>query len=52
MTNDRKQERIDKFNRHKKKKESNKFLEGKFKAPKKRNKYKLNINDINNIEEN
>ena len=42
MTNDRKQERIEKFNRHKKKKEHNKFAEGKFKAPKKRNKYKLN----------
>ena len=46
-----KQERIEKFNRHKKKKEHTKFAEGKFKAPKKRSKYKLNINDINNIEE-
>ena len=52
MTNDRKQERIEKFNRHKKKKEHSKFAEGKFKAPKKRNKYKLNINEIINIEEN
>ena len=51
MTNERKQERIEKFNRHKKKKEHTKFAEGKFKAPKKRSKYKLNINDINNIEE-
>ncbi len=52
MTSDRKQERIDKFNRHKKKKTDQRFTEGKFKAPKKRNKYKLNTQDLNNLEEN
>lgn len=50
MMNDRKKERLEKFSRHKRRK----YEEGgneKIKPIKKRNKYKLNINDINLIDE-
>ena len=50
MMNDRKQERLEKFSRHKRKKYEEK-VDGKYKPIKKRNKYKLNVNDLNNIDE-
>ena len=50
MMNDRKRERLEKFSRHKKKKYEERDSE-KYKPIKKRNKYKLNINDLNDIEE-
>lgn len=48
--NDRKRERLEKFSRHKRKKYEVKN-EDKLKPIKKRNKYKLNINDLNDIDE-
>lgn len=50
MMNDRKQERLEKFSRHKRKKHEEKN-EARFKPLKKRNKYKLNINDLNVIDD-
>jgi len=50
MINDRKRERLEKFTRHKRKKYEEP-VDNKFKPIKKRNKYKLNINDLNNIDE-
>jgi hypothetical protein len=48
--NDRKRERLEKFSRHKRKKHEDKDEE-RFKPLKKRDKYKLNINDLNTIDE-
>jgi len=50
MMNDRKRERLEKFSRHKRKKYEER-PDDKYKPIKKRNKYKLNINDLNDIEE-
>ncbi len=50
MMNDRKRERLEKFSRHKRKKYEDRDDE-KYRPIKKRNKYKLNINDLNDIEE-
>jgi hypothetical protein len=50
MMNDRKRERLEKFSRHKRKKHEDKDEE-RFKPLKKRDKYKLNINDLNTIDE-
>ena len=50
MMNDRKRERLEKFSRHKRKKHEERNDE-KFKPIKKRNKYKLNINDLNIIDD-
>jgi len=50
IINDRKRERLEKFSRHKRKKSEDKN-EAKLKPIKKRNKYKLNINDLNHIDE-
>lgn len=46
MMNDRKRERLEKFSRHKRKKHEEPEEDRK-RPMKKRNKYKLNINDIN-----
>ena len=48
--NDRKRERLEKFSRHKRKKYEDK-IEERFKPLKKRNKYKLNINDLNIVDD-
>jgi len=48
--NDRKRERLEKFSRHKRRKHENGELD-KMRPIKKRNKYKLNINDLNLIDE-
>jgi len=50
MMNDRKRERLEKFSRHKRKKHEEKD-EARLKPLKKRNKYKLNINDLNVIDD-
>ena len=50
MMNERKRERLEKFSRHKRKKYEERDDE-KYKPIKKRNKYKLTINDLNDIEE-
>jgi len=50
MMNDRKRERLEKFSRHKRKKYEERTDE-KFKPIKKRNKYKLNINDLNIVDD-
>ena len=50
IMNDRKQERLEKFSRHKRKKQEEK-IDGKYKPIKKRNKYKLNVNDLNDVQE-
>jgi hypothetical protein len=48
--NDRKRERLEKFSRHKRRKYEDK-TEERFKPLKKRNKYKLNINDLNIVDD-
>ena len=48
--NDRKRERLEKFSRHKRKKHEERDAD-KYKPIKKRNKYKLNINDLNTIDD-
>ena len=50
MMNDRKRERLEKFSRHKRKKHEE-HEEDRKRPIKKRNKYKLNINDINLLNE-
>ena len=50
MMNDRKRERLEKFSRHKRKKYEEKD-ESRLKPLKKRNKYKVNINDLNVIDD-
>jgi hypothetical protein len=50
IINDRKRERLEKFSRHKRKKSEDKN-EAKLKPIKKRNKYKLNINDLHDVQE-
>ena len=50
MMNDRKRERLEKFSRHKRKKYEEK-VDDKYKPIKKRNKYKLNVNDLNDVQE-
>ena len=49
MINDRKRERLEKFSHHKRKKYEERD-EDKHKPIKKRNKYKLNINDLNDLD--